>query len=141
MKFLVWNRFLVCSFFQFGLCLIPCIIGRLNFIFWYTCTVIFITLDLCWFCDDLEYITTSQTIKAESFHFCLFARKDKTTELWFFTFISSTSVTNFRNSALLGRLKPWLLCQKQTPSACILGGGTATLAPKIQNGFKKILQV
>ncbi|KAI3676418.1 hypothetical protein L1987_86025 [Smallanthus sonchifolius] len=38
-------------------------------------------------------------------------------------------------------LGPWLLCRRQTPDACILGGGTATLVPRIQNGFTKIFQM
>lgn len=35
----------------------------------------------------------------------------------------------------------WQPCYNPSPDACILGGGTVTLAQRTQNGFRKILQV
>ncbi|CAL5418069.1 unnamed protein product [Camellia sinensis] len=37
-------------------------------------------------------------------------------------------------------LESWRKCRILSPGACILGGGTVTIAQRIQNGFRKILK-
>ncbi|KAI3682694.1 hypothetical protein L1987_82861 [Smallanthus sonchifolius] len=67
------------------------------------------------------------------------------TELWLsvnkFCICVESCILAIRLNSEGWKLEPWHLCQRQTPGACIRGGGTATSAPRIQNGFKKILQM
>lgn len=63
--------------------------------------------------------------------------------------ITWVSVSGTKGRLLEGRnqlyfcslLESWRHCYTPSQGACILGGGTATLAQRIPNGFKKILQV
>lgn len=72
------------------------------------------------------------------------------TGIWYWPgSVTSIFVTGIRTTPLQGQkqfyfyslLEPWQPCYNLIPDACILGGGTVTLAQRIQNGSKKILQV
>ena len=61
---------------------------------------------------------------------------------WVFVTGTKTGLLPSQNQlCYYSSLESWQPCYIPTPDAYILGGGTATLAQRIQNGFRKILQV